>query len=226
MSEIRGLIFDMDGVLLDSEKIYFQCWLKSARELGCPMSERDALYVRSCCAAHAEPYFHALYGSGFDYFKVRNRRRELVSQYIAEHGIEQKPGIAALVSFCRKVNLSYAIATATSQELAQKRLALAGLEGQFPQIVGGDQVKRGKPDPDIYQVAAKALHLSPEQCVAIEDSPNGVTAGVAAGCRVILVPDLTPPEPGDAQRTFGIARNLEEVIPLLKTAGVGGNEHA
>lgn len=226
MSIIRGLIFDMDGVLLDSEKIYFQCWLKSAKELGYPMSERDALHVRSCCAAYAEPYFRALYGSGFDYFKVRDRRRELVSQYIAAHGVKQKPGIDALLNFCKEAKLPYAIATATSQELARERLALAGLEGQFPQIVGGDQVKHGKPDPDIYQVAAKALHLPPEQCAAIEDSPNGVTAGITAGCQVILIPDLTPPEPKDAQNVFGIARNLEEVIPLLKAVGVGGNEHA
>ena len=121
MSTIRGLIFDMDGVLLDTEKIYFHCWLQSAKELGYPMSEEAALHVRSCCAAHALPYFRQLYGENFDYFKVRDRRRELVSQYIAEHGVEQKSGIAELLQFCRESGLPYAIATATSKELAEQR---------------------------------------------------------------------------------------------------------
>ena len=226
MSTIRGLIFDMDGVLLDTEKIYFRCWLQSAKELGYPMSEEAALHVRSCCAAHAQPYFRQLYGENFDYFKVRDRRRELVSQYIAEHGVEQKSGIAELLQFCRESGLPYAIATATSKELAEQRLELAGLAGQFPQIVGGNQVLHGKPDPDIYLVAAKALHLPPEQCVAIEDSPNGITAGLSAHCTMILVPDLTPPEAGDRDRLFGIAENLKEVIPLLQAAGIGEKEHA
>ena len=127
MSTIRGLIFDMDGVLLDTEKIYFRCWLQSAKELGYPMSEEAALHVRSCCAAHAQPYFRQLYGENFDYFKVRDRRRELVSQYIAEHGVEQKSGIAELLQFCRESGLPYAIATATSKELAEQRLELAGV---------------------------------------------------------------------------------------------------
>ena len=226
MSTIRGLIFDMDGVLLDTEKIYFHCWLQSAKELGYPMSEEAALHVRSCCAAHALPYFRQLYGENFDYFKVRDRRRELVSQYIAEHGVEQKSGIAELLQFCRESGLPYAIATATSKELAEQRLELAGLAGQFPQIVGGDQVLHGKPDPDIYLVAAKVLHLPPDQCMAIEDSPNGITAGLSAHCNVILVPDLTPPEAGDRDRLFGIAENLKEVIPLLQAAGIGEKEHA
>ena len=130
--------------------------------------------------------------------------------------MEQKPGIAALLEFCKQAGLAYAVATATSQELARERLALAGLDGMFPDIVGGDQVKHGKPDPDIYVIAAKALGLPPEECVAIEDSPNGIAAGLDAGCNVILVPDLTPPEPGDRERLFGIAENLEEVTELLK----------
>ena len=131
-----------------------------------------------------------------------------------------------MLQFCRESGLPYAIATATSKELAEQRLELAGLAGQFPQIVGGDQVLHGKPDPDIYLVAAKVLHLPPEQCMAIEDSPNGITAGLSAHCNVILVPDLTPPEAGDRDRLFGIAENLKEVIPLLQAAGIGEKEHA
>ncbi|WP_298482774.1 HAD family phosphatase [uncultured Ruminococcus sp.] len=216
---IRGLIFDMDGVLLDTERIYFSCWQKSAAEFGYTLKPEYALAVRSCCQRYAESYLKRMLGEEFDYLAVRNRRRELVSQYIAEHGIVQKPGVAKLVQYCEKNGIQVAVATATSKELAEERLAMAGLSGIFSVIVGGDQVERGKPDPDIYLTAARALGLPAEECAAVEDSPNGIAAAFAAGCSPIMVPDLTVPEDCFQPLLLGVAADLEQVIPILQAVG-------
>lgn len=213
---IRGLIFDMDGVLLDTERIYFSCWQKSAAELGYTLKPEYALAVRSCCQNYAESYLKRMLGEEFDYLAVRNRRRELVSQYIVEHGITQKPGIAKLVQYCKNNGIRVAVATATSKELAEERLAMAGLSDIFSVIVGGDQVERGKPAPDIYLTAAQALGLPAEACAAVEDSPNGIAAAFAAGCSPIMVPDLTAPEDCFQPLLLGVAADLEQVIPILQ----------
>lgn len=219
---IRGLIFDMDGVLLDTERIYFSCWQKSAAEFGYTLKPEYAFAVRSCCQRYAEPYLKRMLGTEFDYLAVRNRRRELVSQYIAEYGISQKPGVAKLVQFCKSKGIQVAVATATARELAKERLTLAGISGFFSEIIGGDQVKRGKPDPDIYQTAAQALGIPVHECVAVEDSPNGIIAAFAAGCKSIMVPDLTAPETCLQPLLLGVASDLEQVIPILEADHAAG----
>lgn len=214
---IRGILFDMDGVLLDTEKIYFQCWKRSAREFGFELQDEVALAVRSCCQTYAEPYLKRVMGSSFDYLTIRNRRRELVSAYIEEHGISKKPGILPLLEYCQSCGIITAIATATARIEAEKRLAMVGLSSAFSKIVGGDQVQRGKPDPDIYRATAAAIGLQPHECVAVEDSPNGIVSAFAANCQVIMVPDLTAPDPSIQPLLYDIAPDLEQVIPILKT---------
>jgi len=212
---IHGLIFDMDGVLLDSEKIYFQCWKQSAKEFGFEMQDETIFAVRSCCSKYAEPYFKRLFGEDFCYYDVRERRRELVTQYIEKNGVQQKVGIFPLIRFCQEQNIQVAVATATSRELAEIRLQMAGLGGVFSKIIGGDDVTCGKPAPDIYQKAVSELGLEPKECAAVEDSPNGIISAFSAGCSVIMVPDMTPPETCFHPLLWGVASNLEKIIPLL-----------
>ncbi len=215
---IRGVIFDMDGIILDSEKIYFSCWQQSAAEFGFHMKPEYALAVRSCCQRYAEPYLKRVLGESFDYLAVRNRRRELVTQYMEENGIAVKPGVRELVAYCRNNSIRPAIATATAKHLAEHRLKIAGLADLFTDIIGGDDVKIGKPHPCIYQTAAAAMELQPEECLALEDSPNGIAAAFAAGCKTVMVPDLTPPEHCIQPLLYGIAANLTDVIPILEAS--------
>ena len=221
---IRGVIFDMDGIILDSEKIYFSCWRQSAMEFGFDMKPEYALAVRSCCQPYAEPYLKRVLGEQFDYLAIRNRRRELVSKYMAEHGVEVKKGVRELVSYCREHNILPVIATATARKLAEDRLELAGIGGVFTEIIGGDEVTIGKPHPCIYQTAAANLGLNPEECLALEDSPNGVTAAFAAGCKTVMIPDLTQPEHSIQPLLYGIAEDLTEVIRIIAAANAEKGE--
>ncbi len=214
---IQGIIFDMDGVLLDTEKIYLQCWQQSAAEFGFQMTRDVALAVRSCCQKYAEPFLKSIFGDTFSYLQVRDRRRQLVAAHIAQHGITQKPGLVSLLTYCHNHNICTAVATATSKQLALERLKLAGIQQMFSEIIGGDEVHYGKPDPDIYCFAAKTMGIPPECCIAVEDSPNGIFSAFAAGCKPVMVPDLTPPEMAIRPILLGVAETLSDVIPYIES---------
>lgn len=217
---IRAVIFDLDGTLLDTERIYLECWLKSAAEFGFSLQREEALVLRSCSIQYAQPYIRNRLGDTFDYTAVRNRRRELVSEYIEKYGIQKKAGISELLSFCHNHGICTAIATATARELALERLEKAGVTAdQFSVIIGGDEISRGKPEPDIYLAAIQTLGFCSEECVALEDSPNGIYSAFEAGCRTIMIPDLTKPTKNLQPMLFGVADNLKYVIPILESVG-------
>lgn len=215
---IDGLIFDMDGVLLDTEKIYFLCWKQSAEEFGFSLPDEVALSLRSCCPRYAAPHLQRILGASFDYFAVRARRRELVSAYIAANGIETKPGILETLHYCEKENIVTVVATATARALALERLEMVGLSEKFSFVVGGDDVATGKPAPDIYRKAVATIGKRAGECVAAEDSPNGIVAAFAAGCHVVMVPDLTPPQLFYQPLLCGIVQSLVDLPQWLENA--------
>lgn len=198
---IKAVLFDLDGTVLDTEKLLVRYWCQAANEAGFPMRREHALALRSLSYLYAEPLLKQWFGEECSYWKLRERRMELIAADIAENGIEVKAGIPELLRYLGKAGYRRAVVTATPMERAREYLKAVKLCGEFDDLISAHMVKQGKPKPDVYLYAAERLGLSPAECIAVEDSPNGVRSASAAGCKTVMIPDLTEPE--------------EELLPLL-----------
>lgn len=216
MSSVKAVIFDMDGLLLDTEKLLIRCWIQAANEAGFPMTLEHALSIRSLHRSFAIPYLQGVFGEAFDYQKIRSRRMELMNAHLADKSPELKRGAAELLSFLNERKIPAAVATATDYERTRDYLTRAGIFGCFDKIVCATMVERGKPEPDIYIYAANQLGFSPEECVALEDSPNGVKSAACAGCKTIMVPDLSEPDEELKALAFAVTSSLDGVIDIIK----------
>ena len=216
MDKIRAVIFDMDGLLLDTEKLLVKFWVQAANEAGFPMTRENALAIRSLHRKFAIPYLQSLFGEEFDYVKIRSRRMELMKEYLSDHSLELKDGAKELLCFLRENKIMPAVATATDYERTQDYLRRVGIFEYFDKIVCATMVEQGKPRPDIYIFAANQLGLEPSECIALEDSPNGVRSAADAGCKTIMVPDLTEPDDELSGLIYARADSLREVIDIIK----------
>ena len=215
---IKGVISDMDGVMLDSEKLYVRFWCEAAQSHGYPMKKEHALGIRSMARPFAIQKLQGWFGEDFDYDKVRDTRVKIMDEYISAQGIEAKRGAKTLLQWLKANNIKTALATATAVDRATLYLDKVGLLEYFDVIASARMVKRGKPEPDIYLYAAGQLGLDPKDCLALEDSQNGVRSAAAAGCKTVLVPDLDNPENELMDLLFATAKNLENVIDIIKNS--------
>lgn len=215
MSSIKAVIFDMDGLLLDTEKLLIRFWIQAANEAGFPMTLEHALSIRSLHRSFAIPYLQGLFGEAFDYVKIRSRRMELMNEHLSHNPLELKSGARELLAFLNGQSIPAAVATATDYERTREYLTRAGIFEGFDKIVCATMVERGKPEPDIYIYAAKQLGLPPEECLALEDSPNGVRSAASAGCKTIMIPDLTEPDEELSRLVFAVTKSLDGVIDII-----------
>ena len=214
---VRGVLFDMDGVILDTEKLYTRFWQEAGIACGYPMTREQALGMRSLYRAAGEVRLKGWFGPELNYEQVRLKRCELMDAYIAEHGVEPKPGVRELLAFLQAQGIPAAITTATPIDRVLRHLTPLGLEQGFAAIRTAQDVPQGKPAPDIYLAGAAALNLPPENCLALEDSPVGILAAHRAGCMDVMVPDQDRPDQETKSLLFGLADSLTDVIDLLES---------
>lgn len=208
---IKAVIFDMDGTLIDTEKYYRIFWPKALSAFGYNMSDEQALTMRSLGRPFAPKKLQEWYGEDLDYVAVRNYRKALMEACIEREGISRKAGAIEILQFLSENHITTAIATATDLERTYKYLEMTGLREYFDKIISATMVKEGKPSPAIYRYACEQLNLAPEECMAVEDSPNGVMSAYRAGCRVVMVPDQTPPDEELRGCLYGCVKSLEEL---------------
>ncbi len=212
---IRGVLFDMDGLVLDTEKLYTRFWIEACQFYGFPMTRDQALKMRAANSRLSQEHLHSFFGPTADYKQCRDKRIELMDAYIEEHGVEPKPGIYELLDHLDAKGIPAAITSSSPVDRIEKHLRSLNLLHRFQKICSGYEVPNGKPAPDIYIFGAESLGLRPEECLALEDAPTGILAAYRAGCVTVMVPDLDQPDEDTKKLLHGSADSLLDVIALV-----------
>lgn len=217
---LKAVIFDMDGLMLDTETLLQRFWCEAAQFYGYPMTPEIVLGIRSLSYKYAIKHLKRVFGDDFDYPKVRAKRIELMNEYIRRNGVIKKKGLDELLDFIAKTPLKAAVCTATDFERTKMYLESVGVFDKFDDLICGNMVEYGKPAPDIYKSACKRLGLLPEECIALEDSPNGIISAAVAGLNAVMIPDLTKPSEDIRPLIFAECEDLGKVIEILKSCGI------
>ncbi len=210
-SAFTAVVFDMDGLLLDSERPIRDAWLHAAGVLGVPLSESDYLSVVGL--NHTDSYARLLALFGHDAILLDAARARADASLASGAPFEVKPGARRLLRTLREARIPCAVASSTHHAEVRRRLHLAGLLDHFSAICGGDEVRCGKPDPELYALALARLNAVAHTTLAFEDSGHGVQAALAAGLATVAVPDLKAPAPQWLARCHAVLPSLEAVCP-------------
>ena len=191
---IEAIIFDMDGVIFDSENLYIACDVEIADKLHMKGIVEACYRTIGVTRERTREILTDIYHDEMLVDRFMTETSSLFRQKCREGLLKTKPGVQELLFFLKKRGYKTAIASSTATKIVEAELSEAGIRQCFDQIVGGDQVKRSKPAPDIFLKAAELLETAPERCAVIEDSFNGIRASRAAGMTAIMVPDLLQPD--------------------------------
>ena len=213
---VRGVLFDMDGLVLDTEKLYARFWMEASGALGFPMTYEQALGMRALNSEFGEKQLQSYFGPSVHYLDVRTERVRRMDAFVEANGVEPKAGIRELLDFLRQQGIRTALASSSPMERIRRYLGSVGLLEGFDVICSGHDVENGKPHPDIFLLAARRLGLEPEACMVLEDSPSGLLAAQRAGCFPVMVPDLDQPGAQTLPLLYARADSLLDVIGLLE----------
>lgn len=214
---VSGIIFDMDGVLIDSERQSNEGWLWAAGQLGVDM---PMWLIDSFKGAPAElccKFFDDYYKGVIDYWEAKELRTQHVYKIRETEGIPVKKGVKDIFEYIRNNGLKCAVATSTRRESAEKTLHEIGVWDYLDAVVYGDEVEHGKPEPDIFLRAAKAIGVNPSEAVVVEDSINGIKAGYAADMRVVHIPDTIAIDDDIRKLTYMVCADLNGLIDVVES---------
>lgn len=211
---IKGFVFDMDGVLLDTESVCDRTWEIAAKDFG--VNPKNAMRIISLCRGTNKKTSREIIlrelGSDFDVDSFMKSTSEYFKKIESEEGISTKPYAKECLAYLKEKGYRLALASSTRQVVVERELKTAGLYDFFETVVCGDMVTNSKPDPEIYATAVKNLSLLPSECVAVEDSPNGLKSGKGAGLVTVMVPDRVGPNEETEKITDHIFDSLKGVI--------------
>lgn len=211
------IIFDMDGILFDTERISCECWDEVGQEMGLGDLSKG---VRGCVGLNrndSEILMKSIYGEEFPFEEFRGTVHALMKRRILEEGLPLKEGVMEILDYLTREGYIVGLASSTSLKGVMGHLEEAGITHYFRKIITGDMVEHSKPMPDIYLKACEELGVTPMNAIAIEDSPNGIRSAYRAGMKPIMVPDLIEPSPEIESMLYGKFYSLLDVMDYLKS---------
>ena len=215
MKAIHAVVFDMDGVIFDSEKLVVECWVETAQKYGIVGVEKMCKECLGLNRQASKEKFLVHYGSDFPYDSYKQEMSQLYHRRAKEGALLMKTGVVELLTFLKEKGIKIALASSTREQVVTWELQYAGIIDFFDEIVCGDMVSHSKPDPEIFLKACQLLEVEPEGAFAIEDSYNGIRAAFAGGLRPIMVPDLAEPTEEMENLAEVILPSLHEVISYI-----------
>jgi len=215
LHNVKAVVFDMDGVIFDTENIICALWEETGKELGLLDINQVILKCIGTNAQMTEAIVKEHYGQDFDYKGIKRGITDTFLERYSEGRLPMKIGVVDTLTYLKSKGYRIGLATSTRQEIVLNEIKDAGLLKYFDEIVCGDMVSRSKPDPEIFLTACERLGVDPKEAVGIEDSYNGIKALHAAGMIPIMVPDILKPTDEIKALTYTICENLIKVQELL-----------
>ena len=215
--DIKAVLFDMDGLMVDTESLATEAFIHSAKKQGYDMPKEETLLVLGFTTK-------SIYDFWENYFKNSDvSGKQLVDDHykyieniLFTTGPRKMPYIEELLKYLKESNYKVAVASSSNMNHIINNMEKTGLKKYIDEFASGAEVENGKPAPDVFLLAAERLGVKPEECLVLEDSKAGVIAGSSAGAKVIMVPDMFKPDEECKERTYRIVGNLGEVISILE----------
>ncbi|PPD29254.1 MAG: haloacid dehalogenase [Methylomonas sp.] len=214
----RAIIFDMDGLVLDSESGYFAAWRQAAIEMGLQLDLAFCHGLSGTQGSEISQRLLAHYGPDFQLERFYELSKSIWLRQVQQQGIPVKSGFYQLISLVNRLNLPYCLATNSRRVDALQCLNWAGLEGVFERMICREDVSEPKPAADIFLKAAELLNTAPEQCLVLEDSPVGVAAASAAACHCLFVPSVLPADSTASKQAQAVMADLSVVADFISAA--------
>lgn len=213
---VEAVLFDMDGLMFDTESVYTLTWPWAAKEFGYEVT-RDV--VEGAIGLNAEDgrrHFERAYGEDFPFYPIRIRRLEIAMDYIRTNGLGVKKGLYRLLDFLKENGLKTAVATSSEHLRTDEYLRISKLMSAFDAVICGEDVSLGKPNPQIFLTAAERIGVDIRHCIVLEDSLNGIKAAYRAGALPFMVPDCKQPDEEITPLLAGLFVDLDEVQTFLR----------
>ena len=212
---IKAVIFDKDGTLHDTEKVYHRAWHAAAEQMGVP---NIAAFVELCTGTNytrTAELWQEVYGDAFDFPSFWALRNRIYDDMIARDGVPIREGAYQLLDYLKQNGYKIALATSTNASRVDRHLVQSDMKKYFDAVVTGDTVPNGKPAPDIFLIAAQRIGIDPSECMGVEDSFNGVRAVKAAGMYTVMAPDMVAPTKEILSIADACVDDLRQIIEIL-----------